>query len=55
MLNTFFKDACKEIDAGIFSGDAIISKTDREEFKYYLNRWIRECKSLDYHDTNKED
>jgi hypothetical protein len=35
-----WKDACEEIDAGIFSGDFLYC-CDIEEFKLYLGRWNR--------------
>lgn len=43
-MDKFFKKACEEIDAGIFSGDAILNQGSLEEFKYYLGRWERQLK-----------
>lgn len=40
-LRDYLKNACEEIDAGVFSGDLLYQDTEREELKDYLGRWSR--------------
>jgi hypothetical protein len=37
----FFGDAVNEIDAGIFSGDVLLSEDTLAAFEFYLGRWNR--------------
>ena len=41
------EDACEEIDAAIFSGDAFMDSDNRKELREYMARWERELKRLD--------
>lgn len=43
-MSEFFERACEEVDAEVFSGDALLDAHTREEFKEYLGRWDRELK-----------
>lgn len=41
-MQKFAKDACEEIDAGIFSGDTFDKIDELNELNHYLDRWKRE-------------
>lgn len=36
-----FLDACEEIDAAVFSGDAREFEEVREKLRFYVGRWTR--------------
>ena len=40
-MHDYLYRACEEIDAALFSGDAIDHKASREELKSYIARWQR--------------
>ena len=42
MMDVHFQKAIQEIDAGIFSGDAILNQESLDTFKEYLARWGRQ-------------
>ena len=54
-MRYYLEKACEEIDAIIFSGDAMDEESVKEEFKVYLGRWIRELGFLevDFSQRNK--
>jgi hypothetical protein len=37
----YLKEACEQIDAAMFSGDALENPETLKEFKEYLERWAR--------------
>lgn len=41
-----FSELLDEVDAAIFSGDALHDYDLREELRGYLSRWSRECDKL---------
>ena len=42
-----FDDACEEIDAAFFSGDAFHDNEALTKIKHYLGRWNREAESIE--------
>lgn len=40
-LRDYLKNACEEIDAGVFSGDVLYCDDERKELKEYVERWAR--------------
>jgi hypothetical protein len=54
-MNKFAKDACEEIDAGIFSSDAFDEIENMNELNHYLDRWKRELdKRKNYIDAHEK-
>jgi hypothetical protein len=43
-MRGYIKQACEEIDAAMFSGDAFIAKDERDALVYYIERWQRQLK-----------
>lgn len=41
MMPKYLEDACEEIDAAVFSGDAMFDPLTLIEFEIYLGRWTR--------------
>ena len=41
----YLERACEEIDAALFSGDALYTEKDLAEFQQYLDRWNREVEN----------
>jgi hypothetical protein len=41
MKYSYLKDACEQIDAGIFSGDVLEFPENREGLHTYLDRWVK--------------
>ena len=37
----YLNRACEEIDASVFSGDILLSESNRHELREYAERWIR--------------
>ena len=46
-MRDYIKDACEEIDAAMFSGDAFADAEERKALRDYLERWGRELKNWD--------
>jgi formylmethanofuran dehydrogenase subunit E len=42
----YLKNACEEIDASFFSGDAFYYPENRVEFEKYIGRWNRQLKVI---------
>lgn len=40
-LRDYLRNACEEVDAGIFSGDVLYCDEERKEVKKYIGRWAR--------------
>ena len=45
-MNHFMENACEEIDAGFFSGDAFHSREAVAEMERYMGRWGLEMESI---------
>ena len=43
-MRDYIKNACEEIDAAMFSGDAFIEKEERDALSNYIGRWQRQMK-----------
>jgi hypothetical protein len=52
-MEDYLKKALEEIDAGIFSGDALCFQDTRTELKQYAERWLREIQA--YETVHAED
>lgn len=46
-MRKYLEDACEQIDAAMFSGDAFLDEDHRKELTLYIERWQRELKSID--------
>lgn len=46
-MDNYLEEACEEIDAAMFSGDAFLKKDNRETLKTYIGRWEREMKKFE--------
>jgi hypothetical protein len=46
-MNDNIKNACEEIDAAMFSGDAFTDPRERKALQEYIDRWQRELKSFE--------
>ena len=44
-MRDYIKDACEEIDAAMFSGDAFVDAEERKALRDYIERWTRELKN----------
>ena len=47
MLRKYIEDACEEIDAAMFTGDAFYDEEHRKSLLDYMERWKKEIKRLD--------
>lgn len=47
------EELCDHLDAHVFTGDAFHNKDDRERFRWFMERWTRELKSIEQ--SNKMD
>jgi len=43
-MRDYIRQACEEIDAAMFSGDAFIEKDERDALINYIGRWQRQLK-----------
>jgi hypothetical protein len=43
-VRKYLKDACEELDAGVFTGDVLFNTEERHEFAAYLTRWMKAVK-----------
>ena len=43
-MRDYIENACEEIDAAMFSGDAFIEKEERDALSNYIGRWQRQMK-----------
>lgn len=53
MKNKYVDEFCDNIDASVFSGDFLFTRSDLLEFEEYLYRWtkkVQEFKSMNYYD-----
>ena len=48
-MRDYIFNACEEIDASMFSGDAFQDTEHREELKKYIGRWEREIERIEKH------
>ena len=46
-MRKYIENACEEIDAAIFSGDAFFDEEHRKGLIEYMERWTRELKRID--------
>jgi ADP-dependent phosphofructokinase/glucokinase len=46
-VRQYIEDACEEIDAAFFTGDAFLDEQHRKDITEYIERWQRELKRLD--------
>lgn len=46
-MRQYIEDACEEIDAAMFSGDAFLDEEHRKGLIEYMERWQRELKKID--------
>ena len=46
-MRKYIEQACEEIDAAMFSGDAFLEKEERESLTRYINRWQRQMKEFE--------
>lgn len=46
-MNKWLKDACENIDAAVFSGDALFDEETRKDFKAYIASWQRAVTQID--------
>ena len=47
MLRSFISNACEDIDAAVFSGDAFHDKEERDALRNYIARWERQMKEYE--------
>lgn len=53
MINKHVDDLCDSLDASVFSGDFLFTRSDLIEFEAYLDRWkrrVEEHKEMVYYD-----
>jgi hypothetical protein len=43
-MRDYIENACEEIDAAMFSGDAFMEKEERDALTDYIGRWHRKMK-----------
>ena len=46
-MRKYIEDACEEIDAAMFTGDAFLDEDHRKELTEYIERWQRGLKRID--------
>lgn len=46
-MDEYLENACEEIDAAMFSGDAFSKDENRKALREYIGRWEREMKRLE--------
>ena len=46
-MRKYIENACEEIDAAIFVGDAFLEEEHRKGLIEYMERWTRELKRID--------
>jgi hypothetical protein len=44
IMRDYIEQACEEIDAAMFSGDAFIEEEERNKLREYIGRWERKMK-----------
>lgn len=46
-MRDYIYNACEEIDASVFSGDAFYDKEHRKQLREYMARWTRELMAIE--------
>jgi len=45
-MQIWHKEACEQIDAGLFSSDSFHNSKAIEDIDYYIQRWLKEVKNI---------
>ena len=52
-MRDYIEQACEEIDAAMFSGDAFNEKAERDSLRNYIGRWERQMKQWEEIEVTK--
>ena len=49
------EDACETIDAMVYSGDMLEFERERDDFKEYVERWLKQIQEFEVESEDGED